>query len=453
MKDAWGEASALVAFTGGGNGQAWKNFWWKVLWTIVLGLNPIVGTFYVLQTTFVCRKFFEFIRNQDEAPAVRYEIARAMADTWVAVGVADATSIIDYYRLNPGQAAVPGQEAVPDPDLVLNLAGTVRAGIRQWPITTVEGPGPTQQQPPPPQIHFILLNYRGMLALLHHQVLDTAYDRQLQFLGRRTSLETGIIILQSMSYITAVVYRRIQHLKVSPIEGIGFAGSLLFLVYTSVQLCFGSISKKGLLIYLTEEQEANFPKRAPGQQGNQQGNQQPEWDDGETAPGQQGNQQGNQQPEWDDGETAPGQQGNQQPEWDDGETAPGQQGNQQPEWDDGADPDLRAFFWTFVVGILLAVGATILVWPVLAKKNTVDMLGHIIFFGDFLLQFIFLILYFYRGFGDRLTPNLLLTPLLFSGIIASAGVALAMYATIRHWHDQSFDIPTPSIGRYLPFIR
>jgi hypothetical protein len=87
------------------------------------------------------------------------------------------------------------------------------------------------------------------------------------------------------------------------------------------------------------------------------------------------------------------------------------------------------------------------------KKIMVDMLGHIIFFGDFLLQFIFLIVYFKQGYGDRLTSNLLLTLLLIIGIIASAGVALAIYATIRHWHDQNFDIPTPSLGRYLPFIR
>jgi hypothetical protein len=83
----------------------------------------------------------------------------------------------------------------------------------------------------------------------------------------------------------------------------------------------------------------------------------------------------------------------------------------------------------------------------------VEMLGHIFFFGDFLLQFVLFIAYFREGFGTGLDPNVLLTPLLISGIIASAGVVLTIYATIRHWHDQDFDIPTPLLGRYLPFIR
>jgi prepilin signal peptidase PulO-like enzyme (type II secretory pathway) len=99
------------------------------------------------------------------------------------------------------------------------------------------------------------------------------------------------------------------------------------------------------------------------------------------------------------------------------------------------------------VGLIVAGVATWLVYPVLATKNMVDMLGHIIFFGDFVPQFLFFILYFRQFFRTGLNN------LLFTGIIASAGVALAIYATIQHWHDQNFDIPTPSLGCYFPFIR
>ncbi|CAM6025326.1 unnamed protein product [Sphagnum balticum] len=364
MKDAWGEASAQVSFTRPSVVRSLR----RVLLTIVLGLNPIVGTFYVLQTTFMFCRFFVLIVRQNQVQYQRIIIAVAMVDSWVAVGVVNANIILGHYRL---------RGAFPDPTLVLNFAGTVDAqGNREWPVVPAAAAGGFQ---------FFLLNYEGMLALVLSGALDNADYKQLRFLGRRTSLEALIIILQSMSYITAVVYRRIQHLNVSPIEGIGFACSLLFLVYASVQCVFGSISKQGLLIYLNGTQE--------------------------TALRNYGNP------------------------------------NQQIQW---FDPNLVAFILTSLVGLLVAGVATWLVYPVLVIKNIVDMLGHIIFFGGFLLQFIFFILYFRACFG--IDANLLLTPLVITGIIALAGVFFASYATIRHWHDQNFDIPTPSLGRYLPFI-
>jgi len=360
MIDAWGEASAQMPFTR----RNVARFWWKVLWTIVLALTPMVGTFYVLQSLFVTRKFRKILRRPGMAVGVHaYDIAKDIADTWVTVGVEHANTIPGQYRLNM-------QQANPDPDLVLNLAGTGDPrGNRQWP--TVQG------------FHFFLLNYEGMVALLCSGSLNDVDYQQLRFLGRRTGLETVIVILQSMSYITAVVYRRIQHLNVTPIESIGFACSLLFLVYAVVKLFFGSRSKEGLLIYLTPAQELaiqNFCKAYPP-----------------------------------------------------------------PQWFADMDPDLWALILTRLVGLLVAGVATWLVYPVLATKNMVDMLGHIIFFGDLLLQFIFFIVHFKKGFRS--------VPLLLPGIIASVGLALAIYATIRHWHDQNFDIPTPSLRRYLPFVR
>jgi hypothetical protein len=298
------------------------------------------------------------------------KIAKSIADTWVAVGVEDAHTVPTKYNLNSKNANPQANpEANPDPDLVLNLAGTGDPrSNREWPEAS--------------RFHFFLLNYEGMLALLRSKALAHADYEQLRFLGGRTGLEIFIIILQSMSYITAVVYRRIQHLNVTPIEGIGFTGSLLFLVYAFVQYFFGSLSTEGLLIYLTPAQEKAFQDFSKD--------------------------------------------------------------NPQSQWFGGWDPDCWAFISTCMVGSLVAGVATWLVYPVLTTKNAVDVLEHIIFFGDFLLQFIFFIAYFKEGFGA--------VPLLIPAIITSAGMALAIYATIRNWHDQNFDIPTPSLGRYFPFI-
>ncbi|CAK9233974.1 unnamed protein product [Sphagnum troendelagicum] len=371
MIHAWGQGSAMVSFTKRDHVHWWnnKNFWWRVLWTIVLALNPIVGTFYVLQTLFVTCKFHKILRQpRMEAAGVHAnKIARFIADTWVGVGVAKLETIPKEYNYN-GNGANP--EAKPDPRLVLNLAGTGNPrGNRQWPEA--------------PRFQFFLLNYEGMLALLCSGALDDADYKQMRFLGRKKGLEIFIIFVQSISYITAVVYRRIQHLRVTPIEGIGFTGSLLFLVYALVQYFSGSISKEGLLIYLTPAQEEaiqNFRKQYPPSQ-----------------------------------------------------------------WSPGMDHDLWAFRWTIVVGCLVVGVATWLLYPVLTTKSAVDVLGHIIFYGDFFIQFIFLYMYFREHFGAVL--------LLFPAIVTLAGVALAIYATKHHWHDQNFDIPTPSLGTYFPVIR
>lgn len=371
MIHAWGQGSAMVSFTKRNHVHFCcnKNFWWRLLWTIVLALNPIVGTFYVLQTLFVTCKFCKILSQpRMEAAGVHAnKIARFIADTWVGVGVANLETIPKEYNYNWNRV---NPKASPDPDLVLNLAGTGDPqSDRQWP--TAES------------FHFFLLNYEGMLALLGSGALNDVDYKQMRFLGRRRGLEIFIIFVQSISYITAVVYRRIQHLNVTPIEGIGFTGSLLFFVYAVVQYFFGSISKEGLLIYLTPAQEKaiqNFRKENPPSQ-----------------------------------------------------------------WFPGVDPDRWAFIWTIVVGFLVVGVATWLLYPVLTTKSAVDVLGHIIFYGDFLIQFIFLYMYF----RERFKAVRLLIP----AIVTLAGVALAIYATIHHWHDQNFDIPTPLLGPYFPVIR
>jgi hypothetical protein len=318
---------------------------------------------------FVTCKFRKILRQPGMAAAGVHarEIAKFIADTWVAVGVAELKTIPTEYNLNWKKAK---KEAYPDPCHVLNLAGTGDPRVnRQWPNAS--------------SFHLFLLNYEGMVALLCSGALDDADYKQMRFLGRRRGIEIFIIFLQSASYITVVVYRRTQHLNVTPVEGIGFIGSLLFLVYTSVQYFVGSISKEGLLIYLTPAQEEaiqNFSKQNPPYQ-----------------------------------------------------------------WFPGMNPDRWALRSTIMVGFLVAGVATWLVYPLLMIKNTVEMLWYIIFFGDFLLQFIFFVSYFKEDFGAE--------PLLIPAFITLAGVALAIYATIRHWHDQNFDIPTPSIGGYFPFIR
>ncbi|CAM6025324.1 unnamed protein product [Sphagnum balticum] len=52
-----------------------------------------------------------------------YEKAKAIADTWVTLGVAERNTIPKEYNLNWTKA---NPEAKPDPDLVLNLAGIGR---------------------------------------------------------------------------------------------------------------------------------------------------------------------------------------------------------------------------------------------------------------------------------------------------------------------------------------
>jgi hypothetical protein len=76
-----------------------------------------------------------------------YKIAKAIADTWVAVGIAHVKTIPKEYNLNWNKAIPEANpEANPDRDLVLNLArtGDPRSD-QQWPTAT--------------SFHFFLLNY------------------------------------------------------------------------------------------------------------------------------------------------------------------------------------------------------------------------------------------------------------------------------------------------------
>jgi hypothetical protein len=384
MLDAWGQAEALVAFERWSFARCRR----KVLWTIVLGLNPIVGTFYVLQTMVVTWKFRARLRKQrKENGNHSYEVAKAIADSWVAVGVAKDTTIPDIYKMSPGMPVYP------DPDLVLYLAGTgdPRRVEGTGDPRRVEDTGHTRRNtrawPEGSSFHFFLLNYEGMAALLRNDVLANVDYRQLRFLGRRTLLETVIIILQAISYIIAVVYRRAKHLHVSPVEGIGFTWSLLVVVDTFVQYFLGSRSQQALLIYLTPRQEDMIHDI-----------------------------------------------------------------DKNTKYGDGIDSGPWEWILTFFVGFVVAGVATIPVLPVLAKKHTVYMVGHIMFFGDFVLQFIFLLMYRKKCCGSHVDPDILLRLLVFPGIIASAGVVLIIIATKQHWHDEQFDNPTPSLGRYFPFI-
>jgi hypothetical protein len=68
--------------------------------------------------------------------------------------------------------------------------------------------------------------------------------------------------------------------------------------------------------------------------------------------------------------------------------------NKETRWAAGNDSDCWALILTSLLGFLVTQVATWLVYPVLATKNIVDMLGYIIFFVDFLLPFIFFIVYF-----------------------------------------------------------
>ncbi len=66
-----------------------------------LGPNPIVGTFYVLQTMFVTCEFREILRKEGMGDGDHtYEIAKAIADTWVTVGVAELNTIPKESKLD-----------------------------------------------------------------------------------------------------------------------------------------------------------------------------------------------------------------------------------------------------------------------------------------------------------------------------------------------------------------
>jgi hypothetical protein len=97
-----------------------------------------------------------------------------------------------------------------------------------------------------------LLNGAGKLALLESRILP--HYKQLRFVGGRSGIATLILAVQSIGYVTSIVYRAIHDLPVSPIEAIGFAYSLLVIVHSVVH-SVGVICQTPLVIYLNPTQE------------------------------------------------------------------------------------------------------------------------------------------------------------------------------------------------------
>jgi len=98
----------------------------------------------------------------------------------------------------------------------------------------------------------LLLSEAGKEALLNSNILPD-YE-QLQFLEGKSSLTAIIVAMQAIGYITAAVIRVANGLVVSPIEGIGFAFSIL-VIFHSITHVVGRGSHQLLLIYLNPEQE------------------------------------------------------------------------------------------------------------------------------------------------------------------------------------------------------
>jgi hypothetical protein len=94
-------------------------------------------------------------------------------------------------------------------------------------------------------------NEAGKLALLESRILPN-YE-QLRFLDGRTGIAPLIIGVQAICFVTSIVYRAIQPFPVSPIEAIGFAFSLLVIVYSVRSL--GVICQNSRVIYLNPAQE------------------------------------------------------------------------------------------------------------------------------------------------------------------------------------------------------
>ncbi len=99
------------------------------------------------------------------------------------------------------------------------------------------------------------LHRAGKLPLLESSILPN-YDEQLRFVDGRSGIDTFIIGVQAIGYVTSIVYRAIHHLPVSPIEAIGFAFSMLVIV-RSVLYSVAGICQNPLVIYMnpTQEQE------------------------------------------------------------------------------------------------------------------------------------------------------------------------------------------------------
>jgi hypothetical protein len=101
----------------------------------------------------------------------------------------------------------------------------------------------------------MVLNEAGKLALLESDILPNY--KQLQCLDGRSGIATLIIGVQAIGYITSIIYRAIHHLRVSPIEAMGFAFSIL-VIFHSIVHSMGVICQNPLVIYLNTTQKTNI---------------------------------------------------------------------------------------------------------------------------------------------------------------------------------------------------
>jgi len=99
------------------------------------------------------------------------------------------------------------------------------------------------------------VNEAGKLALLESGILLNY--KQLRFLDGGSGTATLIIGVQTIGYITSIIYRTIDHLFVSCTEAIGFAFSMLVIVHSIVH-SMGMICRNPLVIYLNPHKKQTF---------------------------------------------------------------------------------------------------------------------------------------------------------------------------------------------------
>ncbi len=248
MADAWGASSALDA--AGLSSSSWST---RMFVTLLLGPTvPLVGIFPNFMTMFVSLRFTQILSRRSSSifnPNLTLDfvsrIRKLIGDT-----------IVMWYRTNHSLAF----------KTISVIFGTqVVIGVRtstKLPNThTKMGYTPTEEgmvrafttgQKVHQNVCILLLSEAGKEALLNSNILPD-YEG-LQFLKGKSSLTAIIVAIQAIGYITAAVIRVANGLVVSPIEGIGFAFSIL-VIFHSITHFVGCVSHHSLLIYLNPEQE------------------------------------------------------------------------------------------------------------------------------------------------------------------------------------------------------
>jgi hypothetical protein len=213
-------------------------------------------------------------------------------------------------------------------------------------------------------------------------------NTKLRFLDGRSGIATCIISVQAVGYVTSIVYRAIHHLPVSPIEAIGFVYSMLVIVH-SVFFSVGVICQNSLVIYLNPAQEEQMLDKC-----------------------------------------------------------------QSNRWSNPAHVIYinavivnAAIMGTMVVGSVMVAFTILVEWRVL-KISWLDAIGPILFLLSLITQ-LFLIIIIMK----QLVHKTLKIPLLFGSVMISfGGIVVSIVATIKNWHSDKFDSPTPSMIHNLPFL-